>query len=164
MTSSPGQTHFTTLLLSILSTLAFPILASADCPGAPAAVEKLAADRMTKLSSAFTSDDTKLILFVGLWSRIDERERRKLGGAISGEVSIPKLQAVMGTVATRLNEDRRELASWVSANALGSEIEVQPIPVDGTFLLVRTSRKGLQAMLCASAAGDLPAVLTELGH
>lgn len=149
--------------LSIFLTLGLPIAAFADCSGATDGALKLVENRFSKLSLAFTAENIRPMFFVGLWSRAEERDRRRLAGAKSAEVETGKLRSIMSSVSSRLSEDRRELATWVSNNRLTDEIEVQPIPLDGSFLLIRTTRKGLEAMLCESAKGELPAILTELG-
>jgi hypothetical protein len=143
-----------------------PLWADSLCGGASSNTREIVAKSLAKYEAAF-ENQFKPMFFVGMLSRIENRERRRLSTVLSlksDSEMIQGLREVMNTLSARLAEDRRELAAWVSAQKLSDEIEVVPIPVEGTFLLVKATRIGVQAMLCASAQGALPALLTELSH
>ena len=75
------------------------------------AAQKIAGDSLARLSVEFTDAGIKRTFFVGLWSRLDDRERRRLDTAVLEEPLVKGSRSVIDVLSSRLSEDRRELAA-----------------------------------------------------
>lgn len=103
--------------------------------------------------------------FVGLWTKLEASEKPAFGQIMrADDAQMSGLRETMRILSGRLAQDREHLSAWVRANGLESEIEVESIPADGSFLFFKASRLGMSRVLCASLSGELPSYMFRMGH
>lgn len=135
------------------------------CPGASDNVEKLISEKLLSYEGSF-GQDSRHMFFVGLWVKLEDSEKRELSIVIHKDIQemLEGVQVIMQKLSERLFTDRQALAVWIRVNNLEAEIEIQSLPADGSFLLLKATRSGIARIQCASSLGELPTFMSRLGY
>ena len=103
--------------------------------------------------------------FVGLYVKLTPDDRAQISDilkSIETEAGKRDLESAQADLSERLRRDREQLIGWIQKNGLQSEIEIRTEPANGSFLILNSTRLGMNEMLCASSQGELSAPIFDL--
>jgi hypothetical protein len=103
--------------------------------------------------------------FVGLFNKVTSDDRAQLSEAIKiieTETGLRDLETSQADLSERLRRDREQLIGWIQKNGLQTEVEIRTEPANGSFLILNSTRLGMEEMLCASSQGEIAAPIFDL--
>jgi hypothetical protein len=167
MKQATGSLIFLAALFSVSVSSAAAAASACDpnaTVGMPAVDVEMLESRLEKIDAAFTRGETVHTFFIGWPTTMSEQEKSKIAESVDKADETAEIRAIVEveqSASKRLSVVRDDFKVWAEKHRLN--VNVEKIPENGSFLLFKTDRAGINEVFCAALAGDLPQMLSEPG-